>query len=89
MKTYRRLALTLLTLIAPLALAEPPPGDSGVDRIPESGEPRERPADVAEHPPPAGKDLEKRVKALECEVSHFRAKEEAENQQFGEPVTAP
>jgi hypothetical protein len=89
MKTYRRLAFTLLTLIAPLSLAEPRPGDSGVDKLPQSGEPRERPADVTEHAPPAGKELEKRIQALETEVSHLRARDEAENQQFGEPITAP
>ena len=89
MKTYRRLALTLFTLIAPLSLAEPGHSDSGTDKIAQSGEPREQPADVAEHAPSAGKELEKRIQALESEVSHLRAKDEAENQQFGEPITAP
>lgn len=89
MKTVRRAAFALLTLVAPLSMAEPRPTDSHPPAVA-----------VVEDATPARQDreiqrlealeseLRQRLRVLESEVARLRA--EAEGPQVvAEPVTAP
>lgn len=89
MKTVRRAAFALLTLVAPLSMADPPPPDSHAPAVA-----------VAEDATPARQEreihrleaieseLQQRLRALESEVARLRVEAEGPPM-VGEPVTAP
>ena len=74
MKTLPRLALAVMTLAGPLALADTRPADQRPADAVESSEVRKAPAESDRLPVgPAASELEQRVKSLEAELARARA----------------
>ena len=89
MKTIRRAAFALLTLTAPLSMAEPTPTDSHAPFVvvSEDAGPTRQESEI-QRLEAVDSELRQRLKALESEVARVRAEAEGP-QAVGEPVTAP